>query len=179
MIRIASTVFGVALLAAPAFAQQSAQQPQQQQQQQQQGQQQTQQMRQGEQPSQMTGTVKKLGDKEVTLDVAGQDVKVQVDKQQVEGLQEGQRVQVTAVPFPEAQSIEPAQGKKDSKYMLGTVQQKQQDSVTLKTQDNKTVDVKVDPKQAQNIQQGQQVIVELKEARNQASQWKAKQVKPM
>jgi hypothetical protein len=180
MIRLAAVIFGVTLMSTPAWAQsQQQQQKQQKQSQQQEKMQQKQQQQAQSQPSQMTGTVQGIEGQTLTLDVAGQEVKVQGEQQQLQGLQEGQRVQVTAVPFPEAESIEPAQGQPDSKYLLGTVQQKQEDSVTLQTQDQQTRELKVDPQQAQSIQPGQQVIVELKEQQSQASQWKAKSIKPM
>ncbi len=180
-------LFSTMLATSPAWAEGSKEYKSQQTQQQSPSEQQQAQQQQGQHSEQakIEGKVQQVGQEELTLSVAGTEVSLEADQQQLQGIEEGDSVQVTAVPLPEAESMKSAQQaspeerqkaqEQGSKSLSGTVEQIQQDIVTLKTQQG-SQKIKVDQRQAQSLQQGQEYIFELSSAPDEAKTWRAEQV---
>lgn len=177
--------------AGPAWAadQPSSQPPQQSTSQPQQQTQQQDQMREPLTQAKIEGKVQRVSKDELTLSVAGSEVKLSAEKQQLQGVREGDNVQVTAVPLPEANKVTAFQQatQKDRqkareqgpKSVMGSIEDIQADVVTVKTPDTGSQRVKVEQKQAQSLQVGQQYIFQLSSAPDEAKEWKAVQVKKM
>jgi preprotein translocase subunit YajC len=125
------------------------------------------------------GRVKDFTNNTVTLDVAGDNVKVKASKQQTAQLKKGQTVQVQARPSLEASEVEAVQGSFAGDKLIGTVQKVDENRLTVQTSEGATETVKIDEKTAQNLQNGQQVVVQLKEDPRKAKDWQATQIKPM
>lgn len=135
------------------------------------------------------GKVQDVSQDELTLRVAGSEVKLSADKQQLQGVQEGDNVSVTAVPLPEAKQItayqqaSPKERQKareaGQKSVMGSIEDIQDDVITVKSPTTGSQRVKVEKQQAQTLQVGQQYIFELSSAPDQAKEWKAVKVEKM
>lgn len=135
------------------------------------------------------GKVQQVGQEDLTLSVAGSEVKLSADKQQLQGLKEGDKVQVTAVPLPEAEQITAMQQatptqrqqaqQEPQKSITGSIENIQEDVVTVKTQGMGSQHIKVEQQQAQTLQKGGQYMFQLSSAPDEAKEWKAVKVKKM
>jgi hypothetical protein len=59
---------------------------------------------------QIDGRVERVGQEQITLNVAGEEITLQAERQHLQGLSEGDMVRATAVPVPEVEEVMPAPG---------------------------------------------------------------------
>lgn len=124
------SILTLALGTLPAWAtaqqQQDPQQQQQQPGQQQQMEQQQQQQQKFLSEARIDGKVRSLQDDSITIGVAGTEIELRADQQQLEGLSEGDVVETTAIPLPEAQQVTPmAEVDQQQRQQLQQQQQQQ------------------------------------------------------
>ena len=124
------------------------------------------------------GKVKSVDGQKITLDVAGETIKLSGNKQQLSQVKKGQVVQIEATPDLQASKVDPIQGSFAGNQLVGTVESVHQNSATIKTLDGQTETVRIDSKMLEQVKQGQQVVVELKENPMEAKNWRVTQVQP-
>ncbi len=186
MKRAAALSLGVLFLGAPITVQ-AQQQPQQEQQQPEQQQQAQQQQKKQLKQARLEGKVKQVGQQELTLSVAGSELSLQAQEQDLQGVQQDDIVQVTAVPLPEAQQVtqmqqatpeqrQKAQSQEDPKMMSGQIQEVQENVVTVRTQQGETQHLKVKEDTAGMLQPGGEYIIQLSSAPDEAESWMAESI---
>ncbi len=133
------------------------------------------------------GMVQDVGQDALTLAVAGSTVEFQADQRQLQGIERGDVVQVTAVPLPEVESVKTMQqatrterqeAMLEDKSFVGNVRSVQKDIATIETQSGER-HVKLKSDQAQLLQQGQEYYFALSSAPEQAENWRATRITRM
>jgi hypothetical protein len=176
MKQILGVVFAVALMASGAHAAggegQRGERQQPGQQQQQLGAQPGQQQQMAAQERTIQGEVTAVEENQLTLEVAGERMTIHGEAQQFRGVEQGQQVQVTIVPQLEASKVERL-GDPQSKQLSGTAEEIQENVLTLRDQQGQEHKIQIDQQQAEDIQQGQEVLIELERAPAEAKDYRA------
>ena len=125
------------------------------------------------------GKVKDFSNNTVSLDVAGDTVKIKASKTQTAILRKGETVRVQARPSLEATKVQAQVGAFAGDTLVGKVDRVENNQLLIRSESGALESVHVDEKTAKQVQPGSTVVVVLKEDPAQAKTWQATDIQPI